>query len=1133
VKAQAGDPGYEKRALAGVAVIAACIVGFYFFISHDIHRPFWFAQGKDNYYPLLAEGFQAGHLWLPVDPPPALAKLSDPYDPAQRQQAGLADLHDVSYFHGRYYLYFGVAPVLTVFLPFRVLTGSYFPQELATILFCIGGYFCSLALFLGFRRRYFPDTSAGWLWLGALMLGMANLCPAMLARNAVWEVPIASAYFYSCLGLLLLFKASGSGRRLLWLAMAGLAFGLSVASRPHFVFLGIMLGLFWLWDWRRRAGAGEHAGPILRETAALFLPIAVVVAGLLVYNDARFGDPLEFGVRYQLGGIDTLHLKPMSVRFLPINFYYYFLAPAQFQRYFPFVTVIRGYFGSRPADYLGIEDPYGILPNLPCFWLAFLTPWIWACRGRQHSQIGRWLALLGLCFAGVATLTLSFGAANNRYMVDFLPTLLLIAALGLLMLGRRGRLSLGAWWALRILLFGAVIYSAAFSAFAAINHDGKFAVDQPAPYAALERFFNAPVLAWEKLHPGTYGPVEMTVRFPMNRPGIAEPILVTGVSFSSDYLYAVYSADGRHLQLGFSHTNYDQRMSQPIAIDYRVPHTIGIQMGSLYPAETHPFFSAWAPAAIQAAKHTLTVTLDGVPYLSAEQDFFDTTPGFVKFGANDVSEFTARKFSGQILAVERQPLPPAMEPLADNAFIRLGLVLPTGQAGRREPLIATGKPGASDLLFIEYQDGGQVRFGLEHSGQPVVFSHTFPAAAGETQVLEASLGSFYDHPRNSRERELAGTLFVRWNAQIAWVERHEFYPGDSTPPVIGSQGAALSAIAPEFTGRIVARNSVSLLPVAPDSAFEFAPYWIETGEQPAYGAVRMQIELPTQITTPADPLLVTGPVDSQGDFVSITYPFPGQIGFGYLQPGTLGPRSRHFPAAPGTRHTVEIDMPSLYPPESDAYFATRTVEEIVALKQGRLRMTMDRSVVFNAMVPHCDSTADQITPGENHLSDVYGPSFTGKILTVERPVFAPPSGMDANTGPLEMILTLPGISSGKETLLATGPETAPNALVVNYEGPGRCYLAAVAADGHSIAGDPVSLDAAAKHIVLIQWGGFYQDAERRHRTTVSVDSRPVLSGSLDFQFGAPQKVSIGNATRVAPAFSGRLQSIRRLPGTSR
>ena len=132
-------------------------------------------------------------------------------------------------------------------------------------------------------------------------------------------------------------------------------------------------------------------------------------------------------------------------------------------------------------------------------------------------------------------------------MVEFLPTLLLVAALGLLLLGHRGLFPIF-WWALRLAVTAAVAYSAAFSVFAAINHDGKFAVVSPSPMRPWRASSTGRCWPREKLHPATYGPAEMTVRFPMNRPGVAEPI-GRGGSYGSDYLYAVYGADGRHLQL--------------------------------------------------------------------------------------------------------------------------------------------------------------------------------------------------------------------------------------------------------------------------------------------------------------------------------------------------------------------------------------------------------------------------------------------------------------------------------------------------------------------------------------------------------------------------------------------------------
>jgi len=263
----------ERRALAGVALIAAMVLALYAYMGTDIYRPFQFSKANGDYYPLLVDGFRHGSLALAAEPPAALAQLSDPYDPVQREKAGIEVKHDVSYYHGRYYLYFGVAPAVTFFWPFRVLTGVHFPQSLATVLFCAGGYLCNLALVLSLRRRYFSGTRTVWLWLGSLMLGLANFCPGMLARNSIWEVPIACAYFYSSLGLLLLFHSyHAKHSRALWLAATGTACGLSIASRPHFLLFCVALGIWWLCD-RLRSFRSEAASPRadwIRETVALF-----------------------------------------------------------------------------------------------------------------------------------------------------------------------------------------------------------------------------------------------------------------------------------------------------------------------------------------------------------------------------------------------------------------------------------------------------------------------------------------------------------------------------------------------------------------------------------------------------------------------------------------------------------------------------------------------------------------------------------------------------------------------------------------------------------------------------------------------------------------------------------------------
>ncbi len=349
-----------------MAVIFAGIAWFYAYIGLPPLYPLHFAKRNADYYNVLTAGFLSGQLSLKAEPPAALKALADPYDPAQRATIGDAVMHDAVYYKGRYYLYFGVAPALTVFLPFKALTGLYFPQNLATVIFCTGGYFCSLGLMLALRRRFFPQAATGWVWLAAVLMGLGNFCAPMPGpQRGLGECRSASAYFYSSLGFWLLVTGwTAAPRRLGWWWLASAAFGLAIASRPHFVFLAAGPGVLWLalrWGEVRRNGRWDLK-PIVPEATALFLPVSLIIAGLLVYNYERFGRPFEFGIRYQLGGYSVVHATLTSWRFFPINFYLEFLAPSQIQRYFPFFNVIRGYPGVRPAEWGGAEDP--IWPTL-------------------------------------------------------------------------------------------------------------------------------------------------------------------------------------------------------------------------------------------------------------------------------------------------------------------------------------------------------------------------------------------------------------------------------------------------------------------------------------------------------------------------------------------------------------------------------------------------------------------------------------------------------------------------------------------------------------------------------------------------------------------------------------------------
>src|SRR5687767_12808729 len=110
-----GSPGLERL----VAVAVAVALGwFYLWTMRSSGEPWRFGEEQSDYYNLLVDGYLAGQLHMKVAVPPELAQLENPYDPAKRGGLGL---HDTSFYRGKYYLYFGVGPIVTVMMPFRLV----------------------------------------------------------------------------------------------------------------------------------------------------------------------------------------------------------------------------------------------------------------------------------------------------------------------------------------------------------------------------------------------------------------------------------------------------------------------------------------------------------------------------------------------------------------------------------------------------------------------------------------------------------------------------------------------------------------------------------------------------------------------------------------------------------------------------------------------------------------------------------------------------------------------------------------------------------------------------------------------------------------------------------------------------
>jgi tetratricopeptide (TPR) repeat protein len=426
-----------------------------------------------SHYNLLVEGFRHGQLSLYKTPPPELGQLADPYDPVANHRYRLPfgppyGLHDMSYYRGKLYLYFGVTPALLLFWPWTAFTGHYLFQRYAVAVFCAVGFLAGAAMLRALGRRYFPEVGGAVVAAGVLALGLATGVPIMQQRAEFYEVAVSCGYALIMLALGAVWLAlHHPPRRGWWLAAASLALGLAVGARP-FLLLGVAIVLVPLAQaWRQPPPAGPRRPPWSLLVAAL-LPLLLCGLGLMLYNYLRFDNPFEFGQRYQLAAQRQDTGRLFSLHYLWFNFRVYFLEPVRWSRQFPFAGEIVS--PTVPPGHGVVEDAFGALTNIPVVWLALAVPLVW--RGRaveERIALRGFIVAIAMLFVASASVLCLFYLNCIRYEVDFLPALVLLAVTGIFgveraLAGRpRSRLVARAGWGLLL------SFSVAFNLLASLD----------------------------------------------------------------------------------------------------------------------------------------------------------------------------------------------------------------------------------------------------------------------------------------------------------------------------------------------------------------------------------------------------------------------------------------------------------------------------------------------------------------------------------------------------------------------------------------------------------------------------------------------------------------------------------------
>ena len=428
------------RSRAGILVVLCVLVvlGFYARAAVSYGKPLA-PNGAPQYGSFqnpIADALLSHQLSLKVKPEEGLLRLPNPYDPIANDPYRAQGIHDFSLYKGKFYSYFGPAPAILLYIPFRIFQVGDLSPTIGTLIFAAVGFMFSL---LSFRIlvRWCVGEIPLWMQCIAIFtlgLGVPVMWIVYIGRD--YEASIACAYMLLFIGLYCLARGSLTRPNPVFLALGSLALGLAIAARPSAA-AGIV---FVIAAAAMVVGKGARIGSGRRNSclAALIVPYLVMIVLVALFNYARFGSISEFGQSYQLSLVDVRTYPFESFSYIPKGLYAYLLSPVRVLGDFPYLFLRKQEFdpvliAQGPGLHKYLSEPVaGILTNMPVVGAGFvLLVTRFRATARRLPRVYPTIVVLLLPAAALLlAVSYQFQGATMRYELDFAPLIVFASLLG-------------------------------------------------------------------------------------------------------------------------------------------------------------------------------------------------------------------------------------------------------------------------------------------------------------------------------------------------------------------------------------------------------------------------------------------------------------------------------------------------------------------------------------------------------------------------------------------------------------------------------------------------------------------------------------------------------------------------------
>lgn len=381
----------------------------------------------------LVEAFEHGSTHLLTEPTDELNSFPDPYDSDALDDAHIRYQWDHVYFDQQYFSYYGIAPVVLVFLPYHKLTGYYFPDSMAVLLFAIIGMIGLTKLYGAFLRKLFPKTPTGIAIAGLILIQTVSGVWFSIGRPLFYEVAMSAGFAALTWAVYFMFSANIIGTEkpiLSRTAISSLLFAIAVLCRPTLVLYCITAAFFMLLalprlsENRKKGEKKLFTASGIRYLLCAILPMACIGLVQMWYNFDRFGSPFEFGIQYSLT-INDFTRTQFHTRLSWIALYNYFLNPPVFTTQYPIIGTDFQFLNAGGFFYADLNST----ANTSGLFFLALPMFAYILGGKALKKVrgGRKHKLLTAAYIAVPCLIIPFGIVASvwesgyavRYMVDF------------------------------------------------------------------------------------------------------------------------------------------------------------------------------------------------------------------------------------------------------------------------------------------------------------------------------------------------------------------------------------------------------------------------------------------------------------------------------------------------------------------------------------------------------------------------------------------------------------------------------------------------------------------------------------------------------------------------------------------